>query len=236
MISDWFGKRDLGGGITLITEPHVDAYFSANMFHVRGRDADLIVDTGMGILPLQPALDLTPGKPVIAVATHIHLDHVGSLFEFEERAGPVWSADHFATMPDDKTYAHEYRALSEPVTQAPYEGWRVEDYRLKPAPLTRRLQDGDTIDLGDRSLRVLHLPGHAPDQIGLFDERDGLFFSGDAIYDDELLDNLPDSDPAAYRATMARIMDLPIRLGLGGHGPEFNRARMLRIAKAYLKR
>ncbi|HTV70145.1 MAG TPA: MBL fold metallo-hydrolase [Rhizobiaceae bacterium] len=236
MISDWFGKRDLGGGITLITEPHVDAYFSANMFHVRGRDADLIVDTGMGLVPLKPVLDLAAGKPVIAIATHIHLDHVGSLFEFDERAGPVWSAEHFATMPDEKTYAHEYRDLPEPVTELPYEGWRVEDYALKPAPLTRQLHDGDTIETGDRTFRVLHLPGHAPDQIGLFDGKDGLFFSGDAIYDDELLDNLPDSDPAAYRTTMKRIMELPIRLGLGGHGPGFNRARMLQIAKGYLEK
>jgi glyoxylase-like metal-dependent hydrolase (beta-lactamase superfamily II) len=183
---------------------------------------------------LKPVLDLTPGKPVIAIATHIHLDHVGSLFEFAERAGPVWSAEHFATMPDEKTYAQEYRDLPEPVTKLPHAGWRAADYTLKPAPLTRRLHDGDTIETGDRTFRVLHLPGHAPDQIGLFDEKDGLFFSGDAIYDDELLDNLPDSDPAGYRTTMTRIMDLPIRLGLGGHGPEFDRARMLQIARGYL--
>lgn len=233
-MADWFGKRTLEEGLELITEPYVDAYFSANMFLLRGRDADLLVDTGMGILPLKPVLDLTPGKPVIAVATHIHLDHVGALFEFEERAGPVWSAAHFATMPDDKTYAHEYRALSEPVTRLPYEDWRVEAYRLKPAPLTRLLAEGDRIDLGDRAFTVLHLPGHAPDQIGLFDEKDGLFFSGDAIYDDTLLDTMPDSDPAIYRETMKRIMNLPIRLGLGGHGPGFDRARMVEIARGYL--
>ena len=42
----------------------------------------------------------------------------------------------------------------------------------------------DIIDLGDRRFRVVHLPGHSPDSIGLLDEHDGLFFSGDAIYDD----------------------------------------------------
>jgi glyoxylase-like metal-dependent hydrolase (beta-lactamase superfamily II) len=232
----WFGIRQLEEGLGVITEPHVDPYFSANMFLLRDRDADLLVDTGMGLAPLAPVLNLTPGKPMIAVATHIHLDHVGGLHEFPQRAGPVYSAAHFDTMPDDKTYAHEYRALAEPVTQLPHPGWRKEDYRLTPAPLTLRLSDGDRVHTGARVFTVVHLPGHAPDQLGLLDEKDGLFFSGDAIYDDELLDNLPDSDPAIYRQTMRRIMELPVRLGLGGHGPGFDGDRMRQIARAYMKR
>ncbi|WP_204279957.1 hypothetical protein, partial [Serratia marcescens] len=67
-----------------------------------------------------------------------------------------------------------------------------------------------------------------------FDEHDGLFFSGDAIYDDTLLDDLPDSDRAAYRHTMRRLLELPISTGHGGHGPSFDRDRMRAIAQAYL--
>ena len=91
------------------------------------------------------------------------------------------------------------------------------------------------VDLGDRQFRVLHLPGHSPDSIALFDERDGLFFSGDAIYDDTLIDDLPDSNRAAYRRTMERLLDLPIRIGHGGHGPSFDRTRMREIAADYLR-
>jgi glyoxylase-like metal-dependent hydrolase (beta-lactamase superfamily II) len=82
---------------------------------------------------------------------------------------------------------------------------------------------------------VLHLPGHSPDSIALFDEQDGTFFSGDAIYDDRLLDDLPDSDRAAYRRTMQRLLDLPISVGHGGHGPSFSRQRMIEIAADYLR-
>jgi hypothetical protein len=32
-------------GITLITEPHVDPLIRANLYHVRGTEADLVVDT-----------------------------------------------------------------------------------------------------------------------------------------------------------------------------------------------
>jgi glyoxylase-like metal-dependent hydrolase (beta-lactamase superfamily II) len=60
-----------------------DSWFSvrANFYHVRGSEADLIVDTGTGIAPLAWMLGgLTEvGKRVIAVATHTHPDHVGGM-------------------------------------------------------------------------------------------------------------------------------------------------------------
>jgi glyoxylase-like metal-dependent hydrolase (beta-lactamase superfamily II) len=83
---------------------------------------------------------------------------------------------------------------------------------------------------------VLHLPGHSPDSIALLDEADGLFFAGDAIYDGMLIVDLPDSDRAAYCRTMQRLLDLPIRIGHGGHGPSFDGARMREMASAYLRR
>ena len=59
--------------------------------------------------------------------------------------------------------------------------------------------------------------------------------SGDAIYDSDLIDDLPDSDRVAYCRTMQRLLELPIRLGHGGHGPSFDRGRMRDIAARYLE-
>jgi glyoxylase-like metal-dependent hydrolase (beta-lactamase superfamily II) len=87
----------------MLTEPFVHAYLRANIWHVVGRDADLLVDTGMGICPLAPEIATPAGKPLIVVATHIHLDHVGSLHEFAHRCGPAASAGAIATMPDAQT-------------------------------------------------------------------------------------------------------------------------------------
>jgi glyoxylase-like metal-dependent hydrolase (beta-lactamase superfamily II) len=234
MTDDWFVKTPVDRQITLVTEPYVDPFFSANIWLVRGRDADLVVDTGMGLKPLRPVLDLTPVKPVLALATHIHLDHVGGLHEFEHRLGPRQSAEAFATMPDALTFADEYREINEPVSRLPHPGWTPADYRLTPAPLTRMLTEGDVIDLGDRSFVVLELPGHSPDGIGLLDEKSGVFFSGDAIYDDRLLDDIPGSDKAVYRQTMERLKTLPISIGHGGHGPSFDAKRMREIIDDYL--
>lgn len=206
------------------------------MYFLPGRDCDLVIDTGMGLAPFRPELPETPGKPLVAVATHIHLDHVGSLHEFEHRIGPRASGADFAIMPPAKTYEDAVRELAEPLSALPYEGFSVDGYRIEPAPLTRLLSEGDVVDTGDRLFRVVELPGHSPDSLGLLDEGDGLFFSGDAIYDDTLIDDLPDSNRTAYRETMRRILELPAALVLGGHGEPFGAARMREIAREYLKK
>jgi glyoxylase-like metal-dependent hydrolase (beta-lactamase superfamily II) len=114
-------------------------------------------------------------------------------------------------------------------------GWTVADWALRPAPLTAMLNEGDHVDLGDRQFTVLHLPGHSPGGIGLLDEVDGLLLSGDAIYDDDILDDLPGASRADYCRTMERLRSLDCRLVIGGHGPEMPRARMVAVAEAYLR-
>jgi glyoxylase-like metal-dependent hydrolase (beta-lactamase superfamily II) len=234
-MAGWFAKQHVDAVTTHLTEPYVNDYLRANIWHVVGRDADLLVDTGMGICPLSPEIATTAGKPLIVVATHIHLDHIGSMHEFQHRAGPAYSAAEFERMGDSATYADFFRDMGDPVSQLPEPDWTAGNYAIKPAPLTRALGEGDSVDLGDRRFTVLHLPGHSPDSIALIDETEGTFFSGDAVYDDTLIDDLPDSDRAAYRETMERLLHLPIRIGHGGHGPSFSRERMREIAANYLK-
>ncbi|BCG84352.1 MBL fold metallo-hydrolase [Mesorhizobium sp. 113-3-9] len=235
-MSGWFSKSIVDDRTTMLTEPFVHDYVRANIWHLRGRDADLLVDTGMGICPLAPEIETPRDKPLLVGATHIHLDHVGSLHEFPWRAGPRMSAAQFESMDEAATYAYMFHDLEGAVSKLPEPGWKATDYKIPSAPLTRTLDEGDVVDLGDRQFRVLHLPGHSPDSIALFDEADGLFFSGDAIYDDTLIDSLPDSDRTAYVSTMQRLLDLPIRIGHGGHGPSFDRKRMREIATAYIKK
>ena len=74
-----------------------------------------------------------------------------------------------------------------------------------------------TVDLGNRSFQVLHLPGHSPGSIGLWEEDSGTLFSGDAIYDGPLLDGLEDSDIDDYLLTMERLQDLPVSVVLVGN-------------------
>lgn len=231
----WYVTREAAPGVYVTLEPAVNPMFRAAMVTVIGRDRDLQFDFGCGIVPLRPNLPLT-GKPVIAVASHAHVDHIGGLHEFADRWGHATEAAGFAGLPGVETFAEEFRTWPDVATPPPAPGWTTADWSLRPAPLTGTLAEGDRIDLGDRSFTVLHLPGHSPGGIGLLDERDGLFLSGDAIYDDEILDDLPGASIPDYLVTMNRLHLLDCHLAIGGHGPEMTRARMVTIADDCLRR
>ena len=231
---NWFRSEWVAPGVTRIWEPEVHLLFRANIFHIEGRDRDLVVDAGMGLYRLRPLLTIDPGKPVLAVATHIHVDHVGGLFEFEERAAHRLEASAFETMADVDTLAHLFRELEEPIAKSADRHWDAGQYSLIPAPITQVLSDGDMIDLGDRSFEVLHLPGHSPGSIGLIDRENDAFFSGDAIYPGQLLDDLPGSNREQYRQTMERIIELDVATTFGGHRMPMNFYEMRAVAEGYL--
>lgn len=231
----WFAVADLGGGLFRIHEPHVHRFFRANIFLLHGRDADLLIDFGMGLRPLAPLVaGLASGAPLIAVATHSHADHIGGFHEFADRRAHSSEVPACASMPDSATFASIFRALDEPVAVPPEPGWRKEDWRIVPAPLTSTVKADDVIDLGDRRLEVLHLPGHSPGGIGLLDRENGIFFPGDAIYRGTLVDDLPHSDRIVYRETMTRIAALDVAIAHGGHNEALSGKEMRDIALGYI--
>jgi len=232
--TNWFSKDVISDRVTRICEPHVHQFFQANMFHVVGKDADLIIDFGMGLDNLRSALNIRSGKPVLAVATHVHVDHVGSFHEFETRLGHAAEAEAFARMPDADTLADYFRKQPGALTAEAPMGVTPEAYKISPAPLTGILEENDVIDIGDARYTVLHLPGHSPGSIGLLDERTGEFFSGDAIYEGGLVDDLPGCDVETYKGTMARLAQLDVDVVHGGHGGWFGRDRLREIAMNYL--
>ena len=116
----------------------------------------------------------------------------------------------------------------------PHDQFEVSSFHITPAPLTGYLDDGDHIDLGDRVLRVLHLPGHSPDSIALLDEKNQILFSGDVIYNGDLFDTLYHSDRDAYRESLERLKSIPITTVHGGHDASFDRNRMIEIIDNYL--
>lgn len=231
----WYATKELEPGVFVTLEPSVDPMFRAAMVTVLGRDRDLQLDFGNGLLPLRPALPLS-GKPVVAVASHAHVDHIGGFHEFTDRLGHPAEAAGFAGHPGFETFAEEFRTWPQVVTTLPSPGWTIADWSLRPAPLTGTLAEGDRIDLGDRQFTVLHLPGHSPGGIGLLDDHNGLFLTGDAIYDDEILDDLEGASIPDYLRTMERLRGISCRLAIGGHGPEMTLARMHAIAEDYLRR
>ena len=93
---DWFRRRELADGLTVYDEPFVHGFFRANMFHLSGTRPRPARRYGHGTGQAFGRDSRRAGKPLLALATHIHVDHVGSLNEFAERAGPAVSAEAFA--------------------------------------------------------------------------------------------------------------------------------------------
>ena len=106
---------------------------------------------------------------------------------------------------------------------------------MTPAPATRLIDEGDRVDLGDRSFEVIHTPGHSPGSIMLWEASTGILFSGDTVYDGPLVDDAFHSDVDAYIASMKRILELPVRVIHGGHFPSFDGTRYRTLIKAWLK-
>lgn len=71
------------------------------------------------------------------------------------------------------------------------------------------LSDGDTIDLGEREVKVLHTPGHSPGHICFWEKRRGYLFTGDLVYKGTLFADYPSTDPAAYLVSLEKIARLP---------------------------
>ena len=81
---------------------------------------------------------------------------------------------------------------------------------------------------------MLHLPGHSPGSIALYEVKSKTLFSGDAIYDGELFDTVYHSDKVIYRESLQRLRELDVETVHGGHYGSFGRKRMLEIIDDYL--
>ncbi len=244
----WFERQTISDEITLIREPYVDELLRCNIWHVKGRDYDLLVDTGMGICSLKDEVEDLLGKPVIVVATHSHLDHMGGLCEFDNRVAHRCEQDALSFPPQislditdwpveeiEGLQEFGYALASEKmITALPRAGFNLHTFHTPAAVRTRLVTEGDIIDLGDRSFEVLHLPGHSPGSIGLWEEKTGTLFSGDAIYDGPLLDTLEDSNIEDYLVTMERLQNLPVTVVHGGHDESFDRMRLKKLTTEYI--
>ena len=247
----WWNITKMDDRITHLIEPHVDELLRCNVWHVRGRDRDLLIDTGMGISSLVGAAAGLFEHDLVVVLTHTHVDHMGGWSEFEDRRVHTIEAAHLNPanyVPDiPSLYPSDMNQLEQDAIEStgyplpscfidalPHRGYDPSTFAQVPAEATTVLHEGDTIDLGDWAFEVLHLPGHSPGSIGLWNQSEGVLFSGDAIYDGPLLDELPGSNIEDYVATMKRLRELPVDVVHGGHDPSFGREKLQELADAYI--
>lgn len=239
--ASWYETVPFADGVTLVHEPWMPPFYRGHVWLVRGRDRDLVIDAGLGHVPLRASVPALRGRPAVLLVSHAHWDHVGAAHEFDapgdERLAHPDTAPALADPAPERTLFGKYADGSRDAlafTRVP-EGWDARRHRIRPAPATRLVGEGDRIDLGDRSFAVLHTPGHCAGHLALWEERTGTLFAQDAIYDGPLVDTCPDSDVGLYRQTLARLRaEFDPRVVHGGHFASFGPTRFRQLADEYL--
>ena len=98
-------------------------------------------------------------KPIEAVATHIHWDHIGGHQYFPEFYAHSEELDWL-----DGKFPLTIETIKEMVVDRcdlP-DSFSVNDYVFFQGKPTKVLKDHDVIDIGSREIEVLHTPGHSP--------------------------------------------------------------------------
>ena len=203
--SDWYTVYRVEPGVFAIVEPR--QFQEAISYLIVGTTRALLFDTGIGLVPLRPTVERLTTLPVTVLNSHTHFDHVGANAEFSE----ILAMDTPFTRANEQGRPHADLAGEVDATSfcgAPPPGADTAAFRARPFAVTRRIADGDSIALGDRTLVVRAAPGHTPDALVLHDPAHGLLWTGDSYYDSTLWLFSPGTDLAAYERSIERMVAL----------------------------
>lgn len=180
-----------------------------------------IIDPGMIIPEERQAIERFIASnhlhPVAVINTHLHIDHA---------VANEWSKGKFGIA-----------AQAHPEDE--FLGKRLEmqaaafgiDGDFQVPVIDRKLHDGDVIKIGDGSLKVIHVPGHSPGSIALYDAADGFVITGDALFNGSIgRTDLPGGNHAQLLKSISEgLMSLPPdTVVYPGHGPATTIGRELR--------
>lgn len=156
-MEEWFTKEIIDQDTCILSEYR--HWEETHCYLLQGQERSLLIDTGLGICSIYDQVRILTDQPVTAVATHVHWDHIGGHQYFPDfyahEAELSWLQGSFPLT------VEQVRRMVADRCRLP-QNYRLEGYTLFQGVPTRLLQDGDWIDLGGRSLQVLHTPGHSP--------------------------------------------------------------------------
>jgi len=230
---NWYQIKKICDDVTYIYEPYIKEFYRCNIWHVRGSQSDMLVDSGMGVVSLTDWVSIVTEKDIAAVASHTHFDHIGCHHEFKHCIVHSAEAELLANPTRENTLAEPY-VTDDIFTQLPPQPYVSEAYAVKKTSHAEIVEDGDVIDLGNRQFEVIHTPGHSPGGIALWEQKTGILFSGDLHYDGLLIEDTYHSNPSDYQKSMERLLELPVNIVHGGHFASFGADRHRNLIRNWL--
>lgn len=210
----WFTVETIAADTFAISE--YKHWEETHSYLLVGAEEALLIDTGMGVADISAVVRTLTDKPVTAIATHVHYDHVGGHWQYRDnfyvhREELAWITGAFPL-----TNAQIIGFLTERPCAFP-SGFDPAGYRMFSGPPRRIVADGDLIGPADRKIQVLHTPGHSPGHLCFYDPAREYLFTGDLIYLGEFFLYYPSTDPVAYRTSVKRLLDVPVKRLLPAH-------------------
>ena len=211
----WFEVYKVAPGVFAIYEPHQSEEVLSYL--IVGTKQALLFDTGMGISDIRAVVRRLTSRPVVVLNSHTHDDHVGGNWQFEF----VYGMDTDFTRKSAKGSKDDAQAEIAPgeICGDLPKNFNPKTYATKPWKISRFIQDGFRINLGGRTVEVIATPGHTPDAISLLDRANGLLLTGDTYYPAAIWLFRPETDFAAYRASIVKLAALApqLKMVLGAH-------------------
>jgi glyoxylase-like metal-dependent hydrolase (beta-lactamase superfamily II) len=211
----WFEVYKVAPATFAIYEPHQSE--ETISYLIAGKQKALLSDTGMGISDIHKVVGELTTLPVIVLNSHTHDDHVGGNWQFET----IYSMDTDFSRQNAKGSVADAQAEIAPgeICGDLPPSFDPTSYRTRPWKISKYVHDGDTFDLGGRSIELIATSGHTQDAITLFDRANQLLFTGDTYYPAPIWLFRPETDLDAYAKSIARLAALAsqVQTVLGAH-------------------
>ena len=175
-----FEVYELPNDTFAIYEPY--QFQEAINYLVLGSERAALVDSGNGIGNIKDVVDALTDLPITVLLTHEHPDHFGGAHAFDDDArfdDPSALERVRAGVANDRA---RRSVTGEQVWQPLPEGIDPRTFSIPGIEPKTLLEDGRLIDLGGRTLEVIHSPGHSPGSVCYLDRENRLLFTGDHFY------------------------------------------------------
>jgi glyoxylase-like metal-dependent hydrolase (beta-lactamase superfamily II) len=204
----WFKVYEVGSGVYAIAEPY--NFQEVISYLIVGTEKSILFDTGMGMGKISEVVREITTLPVMVINSHTHYDHIGGNHEFNMilAVDTAYTRVHATSGWSHNQLMQEVRAGAFCDDMLP--GFDTTAYVIRPYQerIQGSLYDGDTINLGSRTIEIMRVPGHTPDCIALLDYENGYLWTGDMFYEATIWLFFDGTDLAAYEKSINRFAEL----------------------------